>query len=175
MSIYFAHANYFLHQGKPVPIELSIATLPKNGSDPQVLCITVNHDGFDSTPRDMRYNACKNARLRLVRPLPKSVPVDYLPYCVRGMVDPGGLIVVKSSKQQKMFKELGLVTVCLEMLPKFNTLGDGTFPNPMHDDLHEEGDVSHCTMLKSFQFAKYLQQFQKLQAEWKDKVSALRE
>ncbi|GFW97549.1 hypothetical protein TNCV_880461 [Trichonephila clavipes] len=38
------------HQGKP--IELFIATIPNDGSDPQV--ITVNHAGLTSTPHEMR-------------------------------------------------------------------------------------------------------------------------
>ncbi|GFT22723.1 hypothetical protein TNCV_4388811 [Trichonephila clavipes] len=42
---YFAHANVFHHDGKPVPNELSIATIPRDGSDPEIMCITVNHDG----------------------------------------------------------------------------------------------------------------------------------
>ncbi|GFT68128.1 hypothetical protein TNCV_372721 [Trichonephila clavipes] len=32
---YFAHANVFHHEGKPVPIELSIVTIPRDGSDPE--------------------------------------------------------------------------------------------------------------------------------------------
>ncbi|GFW61654.1 hypothetical protein TNCV_3705891 [Trichonephila clavipes] len=40
--------------GKPVPIELSIATIPSDGSDPQVMGITVNHAGLTSTPDEMR-------------------------------------------------------------------------------------------------------------------------
>ncbi|GFX37098.1 hypothetical protein TNCV_1712911 [Trichonephila clavipes] len=53
---YFAHANVFHHEGKPVPIELSIATIPKDGSDPEVMCITVNHAGQPSNPKDVRSN-----------------------------------------------------------------------------------------------------------------------
>ncbi|GFY00034.1 hypothetical protein TNCV_1341321 [Trichonephila clavipes] len=34
---YFAHANVFHHDGKPVPIELSIATIPRDGSDPKIM------------------------------------------------------------------------------------------------------------------------------------------
>ncbi|GFV38503.1 hypothetical protein TNCV_3490921 [Trichonephila clavipes] len=82
---YFAHANVFHHEGKPVPIELSIATIPRDGSDPEIMCITVNHAGQPSNPKDVRFNCQENARLRLVHhPLPKSVPVEYLPFCVRG-------------------------------------------------------------------------------------------
>ncbi|GFT68193.1 hypothetical protein TNCV_373271 [Trichonephila clavipes] len=54
----------------------------------------------------------------------------------------------------------------LENLPKFKDICDGTFPNPVHEGVHEEDDISYCIMLKSYQFAKYLQQFNKLHAEW---------
>ncbi|GFV00754.1 hypothetical protein TNCV_1385731 [Trichonephila clavipes] len=43
-----------IYKGKPVPIELSIATIPSDGSDPQVMGITVNHAGLTSTPHEMR-------------------------------------------------------------------------------------------------------------------------
>ncbi|GFT06260.1 hypothetical protein TNCV_800651 [Trichonephila clavipes] len=83
--VYFAHANVFHHQGKPVPIEFSIATIPSKGSDPQVMGITVNHAGLTSTLHEMRSKSHEHERLRLVHaPLPKSVPVDYLPFCGRG-------------------------------------------------------------------------------------------
>ncbi|GFX59333.1 hypothetical protein TNCV_4632911 [Trichonephila clavipes] len=66
---YFAHANVFHHDGKPVPIELSIATIPRDGSDPKVMCITVNHAGQTSKPKDFRSNCQENARLRLFTPV----------------------------------------------------------------------------------------------------------
>ncbi|GFW38798.1 hypothetical protein TNCV_3881651 [Trichonephila clavipes] len=169
--VYFAHANVFHHQGKPVPIELSIATIPSDGSDPQVMGITVNHAGLTSTPHEMRSNNHEHERLRLVHaPLPKSVPVEYLPFCVRGKLSQmgrGGLMVVKGTEQQNFFLELGVVAMSLETLPEFNAIYDGTFPHCLHED------VSYCTMVKSYQFAKYLQQFNKLQAEWSHKVSIL--
>ncbi|GFU00048.1 hypothetical protein TNCV_2345921 [Trichonephila clavipes] len=124
---YFAHANVFHHKGKPEPIELSIATIPRDGSDPEIMCITMNHAG--------------------------------------------GLMVVKGGEQQKNFQELGLYTMALENLPKFKDICDGTFPNPVHEGVHEEEDISYCTMLKSYQFAKYLQQFNKLHAEWSYRVT----
>ncbi|GFX05899.1 hypothetical protein TNCV_1785321 [Trichonephila clavipes] len=81
----FAHVNVFYHDVKPVPIELSIATIPRDGSDPEVICITVNHAGQNSKPKDFRSNCQENARLRLVHhPLPKSVPVEYLPFLREG-------------------------------------------------------------------------------------------
>ncbi|GFX89963.1 uncharacterized protein TNCV_886611 [Trichonephila clavipes] len=176
---YFAHANVFHHEGKPVPIELSIATIPRDGSDPEIMCITVNHAGQPSNPKDVRFNCQENARLRLVHhPLPKSVPVEYLPFCVRGKFSQlargnRGLMVVKGLEQQKMFQELGLYAMALENLPNFKDICDGTFPDPVHEGVHEEEDISYCTMLKSYQFAKYLQQFNKLHAEWSYKVSVL--
>ncbi|GFW41752.1 hypothetical protein TNCV_4980031 [Trichonephila clavipes] len=63
---YFSHANVFNHDGKPVPIELSIATIPRDGSDPKVICFTVNHVGQTSEPKDFRSNCQENALLRLV-------------------------------------------------------------------------------------------------------------
>ncbi|GFS68914.1 hypothetical protein TNCV_4569631 [Trichonephila clavipes] len=48
---YFAHANVFHHNGKPVPIELFIATIPRDGSDPEIICITVNLAGKISSPK----------------------------------------------------------------------------------------------------------------------------
>ncbi|GFX73091.1 hypothetical protein TNCV_1704931 [Trichonephila clavipes] len=79
-------------------------------------------------------------------------------------------MMVKGGEQQKIFQELGLYTMALENLPKFKDICDGTFPNPVHEGVHEEEDISYCTMLKSYQFAKYLQQFNKLHAEWSYKV-----
>ncbi|GFY31532.1 hypothetical protein TNCV_4693761 [Trichonephila clavipes] len=78
---YFAHANVFHHDGKPVLIELSIATISRDGSDPEVICITMNHARQTSKPKDFRSNCQENARLRREHhPLPKSVPVEYLPF-----------------------------------------------------------------------------------------------
>ncbi|GFX19683.1 hypothetical protein TNCV_2075911 [Trichonephila clavipes] len=71
---YFAHANVFHPDGKPVPIELSIATIPRNGSDPEILCITVNHAGQTSKPKDFRSNCQENARLRLSAGLRQQGP-----------------------------------------------------------------------------------------------------
>ncbi|GFV00755.1 hypothetical protein TNCV_1385741 [Trichonephila clavipes] len=83
----------------------------------------------------------------------------------------GGLMVVKGTEQQKIFLELGVVAMSLETLPEFNAIYDGIFPHSLHEEVHE--DVSYCTMVKSYQFAKYLQKFNKLQAEWSHKVSIL--
>ncbi|GFX32576.1 hypothetical protein TNCV_3704501 [Trichonephila clavipes] len=107
---YFAHSNVFHHEGKPVPIELFIATIPRDGSDPEIICITVNHAGQTSKSTNFRSNCQENARLRLVHhPLPKSVPVEYLPFCVRGKFSQlargnRGLMMVKGGEQQKFFK-----------------------------------------------------------------------
>ncbi|GFU59126.1 hypothetical protein TNCV_4078821 [Trichonephila clavipes] len=147
---YFAHANVFHHEGKPVPIELSIATIPRDGIDPEIMCITVNHAGKTSKSKDFRSNCQENARLR------RSA---------------GPRQQVKGGEQQKKFQELGLYAMALENLPKFKDIFDGTFPNPVHEGVHEEDDISYCTMLKSYQFAKYLQQFNKLHAEWNYKIT----
>ncbi|GFW07716.1 hypothetical protein TNCV_3918491 [Trichonephila clavipes] len=168
--VYFAHANVFHHQDNPVPIELSIATIPSECSDSQVLGIMVNHAGLTSTPHELRSNSHEHERLRLVH---SPLPVEYLSFCVRGKLSQmgrGGLMVVKGTEEIKIFLELGVFAMSLETLPEFNDIYDGTFPN-LHEEVHE--DVSYCTMVKSYQFAKYLQQFNKLQAEWSHKVSIL--
>ncbi|GFX85846.1 hypothetical protein TNCV_2472481 [Trichonephila clavipes] len=84
---YFAHDNVFHDDGQPVPLEfkLSINTIPRDGSDPQVMCITMNHAGQTSKSKDFRSNCQENVRLLLVHhPLPKCVPVEYLPFWMRG-------------------------------------------------------------------------------------------
>ncbi|GFV06332.1 hypothetical protein TNCV_1528561 [Trichonephila clavipes] len=112
---YFAHANVFHHEGKPVPIELSIATISRDGGDLEIMCITVNHAGQTSKSKDFRSNFQENACLRLVHhPLPKSVPVEYLPFCVRGKFSHlargnRGLMVVKGGEQQNFSRAW---TVC---------------------------------------------------------------
>ncbi|GFV90390.1 hypothetical protein TNCV_935221 [Trichonephila clavipes] len=58
----------------------------------------------------------------------------------------GGLMVVKGTDQQKIFQELGVFAMSLETLSKFIDICDGIFPNFLHEDMHEEGDVSYCTM-----------------------------
>ncbi|GFX76147.1 uncharacterized protein TNCV_1835221 [Trichonephila clavipes] len=119
--------------GKPVPIELSIATIPSDGSDHGESCRAQLH-----TPRNAIH---EHERLRLVHaPLPK--PVEYLPFCVRGKLSQmgrGSLMVVKRTEQQNFFLEL--VAMSLETLPEFNAIYDGTFPNSLHED------VSYCTIL----------------------------
>ncbi|GFX13980.1 hypothetical protein TNCV_611861 [Trichonephila clavipes] len=68
---YFAHANVFHYDGKQVPIELSITTIHRDGSDPEVMCITVNHAGQTSKSKDFRSNCQEIVHLRLVHhPLP---------------------------------------------------------------------------------------------------------
>ncbi|GFS67150.1 uncharacterized protein TNCV_1042481 [Trichonephila clavipes] len=57
-------------------------------------------------------------------------------------------MVVKGLEQQKMFQDLGLYTMALENLPKFKDICYGTFSNLVHEGVHEEEDMSCCTMLK---------------------------
>ncbi|GFU15145.1 hypothetical protein TNCV_3789851 [Trichonephila clavipes] len=139
--------------------------------------ITVNHVGLNYMPRELRSNSHENDHLCLVHhPLPKSMPVEYLPFCVRGKLNQlsrGALMVVKGTEQQNFFQELRVFAMSLETLLKFKDICDGTFPNPLLEGVQEEEDISYCTMVKSYQFAKYLQQFNKLQAEWSHKVSVL--
>ncbi|GFS96593.1 hypothetical protein TNCV_3943841 [Trichonephila clavipes] len=82
-------------------------------------------------------------------------------------------MVVKGLKQQKCFKSSDCMPWPWRTCQTFKDICDGTFPDPVHEGVHEEEDISYCTMLKSYQFAKYLQQFNKLHAEWSYKVSAL--
>ncbi|GFW07727.1 hypothetical protein TNCV_3918601 [Trichonephila clavipes] len=88
-------------------------------------------------PRDFRSNSHEHERLRLVHPLTKSVPVEYLSFCVRGkfsqMGPRRGLMVVKGTEELKIFLELGVFAMALENLPKSNDIYDGTFPNPVHE------------------------------------------
>ncbi|GFV23625.1 hypothetical protein TNCV_3569421 [Trichonephila clavipes] len=70
----------FITRAKPVPIELSIATIPRDGSYPEVMCITVNHAGQPSNPKDVR--------IQLPRECPSSSGTPPLPKSVcRGIPD----------------------------------------------------------------------------------------
>ncbi|GFX10912.1 hypothetical protein TNCV_3196731 [Trichonephila clavipes] len=70
-----------------------------------------------------------------------------------------------------MFDKLGLFTMNLEMLPHFRD--DRTLPDHLHNEVHEDYDISECTMVKSYRFARYLQHFNKLQAECKKQTAHL--
>ncbi|GFX48215.1 integrase catalytic domain-containing protein [Trichonephila clavipes] len=147
---FFAHANVFHHGGQPVPVELSIASIPEDGTEPKL-----------KEPH-----------------LPGSVPLEYLDFCVRGkfcQLAQGnrGLIVVKGSDQRKIFEKLGLFTINLEILPHFRDLNDHSLPDHLHDEVHEDFNISECTMVKSYRFARYLQYFNKLQAECKKQTAHL--
>ncbi|GFS99077.1 uncharacterized protein TNCV_822111 [Trichonephila clavipes] len=48
----FSLANVFHHVGQPVSIELSIACIPEDGKDPEVICLTVDHSNLLTTPKD---------------------------------------------------------------------------------------------------------------------------
>ncbi|GFV10562.1 hypothetical protein TNCV_4042831 [Trichonephila clavipes] len=141
------------HQGKPVHIELSIATFHSDGSDPQVMGFSGNHAVLTSTPHELRSNSPEHELLFLIHSsLPKSIPVEYLSFCVRGKLSQmgrGGLMVVEGTEQQKFFRELGVFAMSLETLPKFNDIYDGTVPNSLHEEVHEA--VSYCTMVKYYQ------------------------
>ncbi|GFW61556.1 uncharacterized protein TNCV_348041 [Trichonephila clavipes] len=175
---FFAHANVFHHGGQPVPVELSIASIPEDGTEPKVICITVDHSNLLTTDKDRRANRYINERLSLKSHLPGSVPLEYLDFCVRGKFchlaqGNKGLIVVKGSDQRKIFEKLGLFTINLEILPHFRDLNDHSLPDHLHDDVHENFDISECTMGKLYRFARYLQYFNKLQAECKKQTSHL--
>ncbi|GFW54220.1 uncharacterized protein TNCV_1559981 [Trichonephila clavipes] len=59
------------------------------------------------------------------------------------------------------------------MLPHFRDLNDCTLPDHLHDEVHEDYDISECTMVKSYRFARYLQHFDKLHAECKRQTAHL--
>ncbi|GFT57446.1 uncharacterized protein TNCV_4515431 [Trichonephila clavipes] len=177
-SSVFAHANVFHHGGQPVPIELSIASISEDGPDPKVICITVDHSNLLTTDKDRRANRYINERLSLKSHLPGSVPLEYLDFGVRGKFchlaqGNSGHIVVKGSDQRKIFEKLGLFTINLEILPHFHYLNDRTQPDHLHDEVHEDFDISEYTMVKSYRFARYLQHFNKLQAECKRQTAHL--
>ncbi|GFS59673.1 hypothetical protein TNCV_1795541 [Trichonephila clavipes] len=171
---FFAHANVFHHGGQPVTVELSIASIPEDGTEPK---IDLYHGGSHQPPHDRQRQTGHryiNERLSLKSHLPGSVPLEYLDFCVRGKFchlaqGNRGLIVVKGSDQRKIFEKLGLFTINLEILPHFRDLNDRSLPDHLHDDVHEGFDISECTMVKSYRFARYLQYFNKLQAECKNR------
>ncbi|GFX09136.1 uncharacterized protein TNCV_4167151 [Trichonephila clavipes] len=108
---FFVHANVFHHGGQPVPIEWLITNIPEDGKDPKVICLTVDHSNLLMTPKDSRANHYINKLLSLKSHLPRSVPLEYLSFCVRGKFchlahRNRGLIVVKRSEQRKIFNPL---------------------------------------------------------------------
>ncbi|GFV78794.1 uncharacterized protein TNCV_3979041 [Trichonephila clavipes] len=175
---FFAHANVFHHGGQPVTIELSIASIPEDGKDPKVICTMVDYSNLLTTDKDRRANRYINERLSLKSHLPGSVPLEYLNFFVRGKFchlaqGNSGLIVVKGSDQRKVFEKLGLLTINLELLPHFRDLNDRSLPDHLHDEVHEDFEISECTMVKSYRFARYLQHFNKLPAECKRQTAHL--
>ncbi|GFY11870.1 uncharacterized protein TNCV_4973701 [Trichonephila clavipes] len=114
---FFAYANVFNYGGQPVPIELSIASIPEDGKDPEVICITVDHSNLLTTSGDSRASRGKLCHL------------------AQGN---RGFIVVKGSDQRKLLEKLGLFTINLEMLPHFRDLNDRTLPDHLHDEVHED-------------------------------------
>ncbi|GFX70575.1 hypothetical protein TNCV_875491 [Trichonephila clavipes] len=149
---FFTHANVFHHGGQPDPNELSIANIPEDGKDPDVICLMVEYSNLHMTPKDSLSNRGKFCHL------------------AQGN---RGLIVIKGLDQRKIFEKLGLFTINLEMLPYFRDLNDRTPPDHLHDEVHEDYDIFECTMVKSYQFARYMQHFNKLQGECKKQMAHL--
>ncbi|GFW79321.1 hypothetical protein TNCV_2477281 [Trichonephila clavipes] len=113
---FFAHADVFHHGGQLVPIELSIDSILEDGKDPEVICLTVDHLNLLTTLKDSRANHYINKFLSLKSHLSKSLPLDYLSFCVRDKFchrtqGNRGLIVIKGSYQRKFFETLGLFTI----------------------------------------------------------------
>ncbi|GFW90101.1 hypothetical protein TNCV_3485531 [Trichonephila clavipes] len=81
----------FHHEGKPVPLELSIATIPSDDIDSKVMCIMANHAGLTSVPKELRSNNHENERLRLVHhPLPQECTREIPAILREGQVEPTG-------------------------------------------------------------------------------------
>ncbi|GFX42249.1 hypothetical protein TNCV_4310841 [Trichonephila clavipes] len=117
-----------------------IANIPEDGKDPDVICFTVDHSNHP----------------------PNTAGPTGASFCHLAQGN-RGLIVVKGSYQRKLFEKLGLFIITLEKLPHFRDLNDRTLPDHLHVEVHE--DISECTMVKSYRFARYVQHFNKLQAE----------
>ncbi|GFU29995.1 hypothetical protein TNCV_1286581 [Trichonephila clavipes] len=101
---FFAHANVFHFGGQPVPIKLSIARIPEDRKDPEVICITADHSNLISTDKDCQANKYINEIICLKPHIPGSMPLEYLSFCERGKFchlaqENRGLIVVKGSDQ----------------------------------------------------------------------------
>ncbi|GFS55128.1 hypothetical protein TNCV_2271871 [Trichonephila clavipes] len=143
---YSAHASVFHHGGlAPVPINCPCARFPGLATIRVTQRITVNHAATLQSQR---------CSIQLPRECPLSSSIyttvtqesarGILALCVRGKFSQlargnRGLMVVKGLKQQKIFQELR--TVCHgpgENLPNFKDICDGTFPDPMHEGVHEE-------------------------------------
>ncbi|GFT78960.1 hypothetical protein TNCV_3093441 [Trichonephila clavipes] len=91
------------------PFELSIANIPEDGKDSDVICLMVDHSNLLTTPEDSLANRYINERLHLKSHLPGSVPLEYLSFFVRGkffLLAQGnrGLIVVKGLASGKLLK-----------------------------------------------------------------------
>ncbi|GFX86155.1 hypothetical protein TNCV_2560371 [Trichonephila clavipes] len=145
---YHCVSLWWLH----VPIELSIASIPEDGKDPEVICLTLDHSNLLTTAKDSRSNRGNFCHL------------------AQGN---RGLIVIKGSDHGKFFEMLGFYTINFEMLPHFRDSNDRTLPDHLHDEVHEDYDISECTMVKSYLFARYLQHFNTLQAECKKQTAHL--
>ncbi|GFX53453.1 hypothetical protein TNCV_4652431 [Trichonephila clavipes] len=107
---FFVHSNVFHHGGQPVSIELSIASIPEDGKDPEVICLTGDHSNLLTTTKYSRTHRYINERLSLKSHLPGSVPLEYLSFCVRGKFchlaqGNRGIIVVKGSDKRKIFEK----------------------------------------------------------------------
>ncbi|GFT15541.1 uncharacterized protein TNCV_3265391 [Trichonephila clavipes] len=156
---FFGHANVFHHGGQPVPIKLSIASIAEDSKDPEVICLKVDYSNLLTTSKESRASRYIHERLSLKSHVSGCVPLEHLSFCVRGKfchLDQGnrGLINVKGSDQRKIFEKLGLFIINLEILPHFRDLNDRTLPDHLHDEVHEDYDISECTMVKSYRFAR---------------------
>ncbi|GFW05620.1 uncharacterized protein TNCV_4003221 [Trichonephila clavipes] len=97
---FFAHANVFHHGGQPVPVELSIASIPEDGTEPKVICITVDHSNLLTTDKDRRANRYINERLSLKKP-PARIRASRIP----GFLRPGQVLSPGPRKQRPHCRE----------------------------------------------------------------------
>ncbi|GFX70574.1 hypothetical protein TNCV_875481 [Trichonephila clavipes] len=81
--------------------------------DSQVMGITLNHAGLTSRPHELRSDSYEHELLFLVHsPLHKSIPMEYLSFCVRGKLSQmgrGGLMVVKGNRETNIFPRAGSI------------------------------------------------------------------
>ncbi|GFT35443.1 hypothetical protein TNCV_922601 [Trichonephila clavipes] len=104
---FFAHANFFHRDGHPVPVELSVATIPEEGKDPEVVCVMVDHSSLLTTPKDDPANRYTNEILHLKTTLLGFVPLEHLAFCFRASFATwpraNGASSWKGTDQQKIF------------------------------------------------------------------------
>ncbi|GFS60343.1 uncharacterized protein TNCV_2827901 [Trichonephila clavipes] len=99
---FFAHANVFRHGGQPVPIELSIASIPEDRKDTEVICLTVDHSNLITTSKDSRANRYINEQLSLKTTCP-GICTPPIPVFLRS-----GHVLSPGPKKQRPHRPQGI-------------------------------------------------------------------